>query len=495
MSYTTLPYRQNMTLFTDLYQLTMGQVYWSEGMAEWHGVFHLFFRANPAGGGYTIASGLEAVVDYLENLRFESDAIDFLSTIPGSDGNPIFRPEYLQYLSKLEFCLDVDAVPEGTAVFPHEPLVRVRGPLLQGQLVETALLNLTNYATAIATQAARISWAAGEAPVYDFSPRRAPGMDGSLTATRSSYVGGFAGTSNVEAARYFGIPPKAIKGTMAHSLVMSFDSELEAFMAYAHTLPNNCVFLVDTYGTINGVKNAIEAGRQLRTKGFELLGIRLDSGDLARLSKRARRMLDEAGFRNTGIVASNDLNEFIIQSLRRQDAAIAVWGVGTKLMVPAVAGVYKLAAIRKPHGDWESKIKLSDQPIKVSIPGILQVKRYRTVDGNIADCIYDERTDLSQGGIMINPLDKTKQMRLPDRAQSHDLLVSIFREGQLVYDLPSLEKIRRRRFVELKNVAEGTKRFDNPDEYRVGLEKSLYIQRETLILEHRGISDWESEAS
>lgn len=495
MSYKTLPYMHNMTLFTDLYQLTMGQVYWAEGMDEWEGVFHHFFRANPFGGGYTVASGLEAVIDYLNNLKFEKDDIEFLSTIPGNDGKPIFRRDYLEYLSNLEFRLDVDGVPEGTIVFPHEPLLRVRGPLLQAQLVETALLNLGNYATAVATEATRISWAAGEAPVYDFSARRAPGMDGSLTATRSAYIGGFAGTSNVMAARHFRIPAKDMKGTMAHSLVMSFDTELDAFTAYARTLPNNCLFLVDTYGTIEGVGHALEVGRQLRAQGFEMLGIRLDSGDLARLSKRARRMLDAAGFRQTAIVATNDLNEFLIQSLRSQDAPIAVWGVGTKLMVPSLAGVYKLAALRRPGGPWEPKIKLSDQQIKVSIPGILQVRRYQTINGNVADCIYDEMTDLSQGGTMINLLDQTKQMRLPPAAESTDLLVPVFRQGSSVYEQPSLEQIRHHRMVEFSKVADGAKRFENPDEYRVGLEKSLYIGREKLILERRGVSDWEYEAA
>jgi nicotinate phosphoribosyltransferase len=282
---------------------------------------------------------------------------------------------------------------------------------------------------------------------------------------------------------------------MAHRLVMSFDTELDAFKAYARTLPNNCLFLVDTYGTIDGVRHAIEVGRQLSSHGFEMLGIRLDSGDLARLSKRARRLLDEADFRQTSIVATNDLNEFLIQSLRLQDAPIAIWGVGTKLAVPSLAGVYKLAGIRRPGGVWESKIKLSEQPIKISIPGVQQVRRYRTVDGNVADCIYEEGTDLSQDGLMINLLDQTKQMRLPRMAESADLLVPIFRHGRLVYDQPSLEQIRHRRMVELRNVAEGTKRFENPDEYRVGLEKSLYVRREHLILEHRGLSDWEYEAA
>lgn len=276
MSYRMLPYKTNMTLFTDLYQLTMGQVYWAEGMAEWESVFHHSYRANPFGGGYTVASGLEAIIDYLQNLRFEDDDISFLAAINGNDGKPMFKPDYLAYLKQLEFSCDVDGVPEGTIVFPHEPLLRVKGPLFQAQLIETAMLNLGNYATAVATEAARITSAAGEAPVYDFSPRRAPGMDGALTATRSAYIGGFAGTSNVLAAQLYGIP---VKGTMAHSLVMSFDTELEAFMAYARTLPNNCLFLVDTYGTIEGVRHAIETGKQLRANGFEMLGIRLDSGD------------------------------------------------------------------------------------------------------------------------------------------------------------------------------------------------------------------------
>ncbi|MBA2341626.1 MAG: nicotinate phosphoribosyltransferase [Pyrinomonadaceae bacterium] len=494
MSYQKLPYKQNLTLFTDLYQLTMGQVYWAEGMAEWESVFHHFYRANPSGGGHTVAAGLEFLIDYLTNLRFEEDDIKYLTSVPGNDGKPLFRIEYLQYLKNLEFSCDVDAVPEGTVMFPHEPLVRVKGHLLMAQFVETALLNLINYPTAIATHAARIAWAAGEMPVLDFSARRAPGIDGAFTATRSAYIGGFAGTSNVWAARHLGIPAKDIKGTMAHSLVMSFDTELEAFTAYARAMPNNCLFLVDTYGTIEGVRHAIEVGKQLRANGFEMLGIRLDSGDLARLSRRARRMLDEADFRKASIVATNDLNEFLIQSLRNQDAMITVWGVGTNLMTPSLAGVYKLAAIRKPGGDWTPKIKLSDQPIKVSIPGTLQVRRYRTLNGNIADCIYDEHTDISQGGTMISMKDQTKQMRLPPNAQSHNLLVPVMRGGQPVYQLPTIEQIRHHRMVELHHVSDSTKRFDNPDEYRVGLEKSLYLQRENLIIERRGVSDWEHEA-
>ena len=496
MNYRTLPYKHNLALFTDLYQLTMGQVYWAEGVAARESVFHHFYRTNPAGGGYTVAAGLETLVDYLANFRFDDEDVAYLATVTGNDGAPLFRPEYLQHLKDLEFSCDVDAVPEGTVMFPHEPFVRVRGPLLQAQLIETALLTLVNYATAVATQAARICYAAGGEPVYEFGARRAPGIDGAFTATRSAYVGGFAGTSNVWAARHLGLPPGAVKGTMAHSLVMSFDTESEAFEAYARQMPNNCVFLVDTYGTIEGVRHAIEAGRKLREAGHRMIGVRLDSGDLARLSRRARALLDEAGFRDAAILATNDLNEHLIQSLKLQGAAIAVWGVGTKLMVPALAGVYKLAAIRRAEGgEWEPKIKLSDQAVKTSIPGVLQVRRYRTINGNVADCIYDERTDIAAGGHMINLFDQTKQMRLPANAEGHDLLVPVMRGGRVVYDLPSLEEIRERRARELHFVSDSVKRFDNPDEYRVGLERSLYVERERLMLERRATSDWEEETT
>ena len=499
MAYKRLPYGHSLALFTDLYELTMGQVFWAEGMAEWESVFHHFDRTNPLGGGYTVACGLELIVDYLANLKFDEEDIAYLASIPGNDNKPLFKPDYLRYLRQIRFNCDLDAVGEGTVIFPHEPLVRVKGPLLVAQLVETALLTLGNYSTAIATEAARICWAAGGAPVYDFSARRAPGFDGSFTATRSAYIGGFAGTSNVWAARHLGIPARNLKGTMAHSLVMSFDSELESFRAYARSLPNNCVFLVDTYGTIEGVKHAIQVGEDLRRGGLEMAGVRLDSGDFAKLSKQTRRLLDDAGFTKAAIMASNDLNEFLIQSLRTQDAAIGIWGVGTRLMVPSLAGVYKLAAIRKPGGDWVPKIKLSDQRIKTSIQGILQTRRFRSPRHprarNIADCIYDERTGLAEDSTMISLADQTKERRLPSGAEPYDLLVPVMRQGKLVCELPNLEEIRAHREVELEHVADGIRRFDNPDEFFVGLEKSLFIEREEMIRELRGVSEWEQEVN
>jgi nicotinate phosphoribosyltransferase len=485
-----------LALFTDLYQLTMAQVYWFEGMADWEAAFHYFYRTPPRAGGYSIACGLEPLVDYLSNLAFDSGDIDYLSQIPGADGKPVFQAEFLEALASLEFKCDVDAVPEGTVVFPNEPIVRVKGPLMAAQIVETATLDLYNYASAVATQASRICWAAGDTPVFDFSPRRAPGVDGSLTTTRSAYIGGFKGTSNVWAARHLGIPVQDVKGTMAHSLIMSFDSELDAFKAYARRLPNNCLFLVDTYGTVGGVRHAIEIGRELRTSGHELLGIRLDSGDLAKLSSRARQMLDRAGFDRAAIFASNDLNEFIIRSLRMQDAAVTQWGVGTNLIVPPLDGVYKLSAIKRPGSDWERKIKLSDQPAKISIPGTLQVKRFRAGDKNVADVIYDEAAGIAPGSGMTSLRDESKQMKLPPPgADSSDLLVPVLRRGSPVYELPPLGQIRDRCRIELGCLPDGTRRFENPDEYRVGLEKSLYDLRHTMILESRARSDWGGEAS
>jgi nicotinate phosphoribosyltransferase len=277
---------------------------------------------------------------------------------------------------------------------------------------------------------------------------------------------------------------------------MCFDSELDAFMAYARRLPNNCLFLVDTYGTAGGVRHAIEVGRQLRAGGHELLGIRLDSGDLAKLSLQARRMLDEAGFETAAIFASNDLNELIIRSLRSQGAAVTLWGVGTNLIVHPLDGVYKLSAVRRPGSDWEPKIKLSDQPAKVSIPGLLQVKRFRRANKNVADVIYDEASGIAVGTSMISLRDESRQLKLPPvGTTSSDLLVPVMRGGMLVYELPTLNGIRDRCRAELSHLPEGTRRFENPDEYRVGIESSLYQLRHEMIVESRSGSEWGYEAN
>lgn len=316
-------------LLTDLYQLTMAYGYWKTGTHEREAVFHLFFRKPPFASGYSLVAGLADVIDWLRAFHFDEDELAYLQTLEGNDGSPLFEEGFIDYLRELKFTCEVDAVPEGTVVFPHEPLLRVQGPILQGQLVETALLNLINYQTLIATKAARICEAAQDEPVLEFGLRRAQGVDGALAASRAAYIGGCAATSNVLAGKLFGIP---VKGTHAHSWVMSFDSEPEAFQAYADAMPNNCVFLVDTYDTLDGVRAAIEVGKRLRETGHEMVGVRLDSGDLAYLSIEARKLLDAAGFPDAVIVASNDLDETIIASLKQQGAKIGLWGVGTKLV-------------------------------------------------------------------------------------------------------------------------------------------------------------------
>src|SRR6185436_18428573 len=339
----------SLALLTDLYQLTMAYGYWKAGTWDREAVFLLHFRKPPFGSGFTIACGLAPAIEFIERFRFTGDDLEYLASLTGNDGNPLFEREFLDFLHNLELACDVDAIPEGTAVFPHEPLLRVKGPLLQAQLLETPLLNLMNFQTLIATKAARVCLAAQGEPVLEFGLRRAQGIDGAVSASRASYAGGCAATSNVLAGKLFGIP---VKGTHAHSWVLSFDSELEAFDTYAEAMPNNCVFLVDTYDTLQGVRHAVEIGRRLRERGHEMVGIRLDSGDLAWLSIQARRILDEEGFPDAQILASSELDEHLIESMKLQGSRIVVWGVGTRLVTgggdPALGGVYKLTAIREP---------------------------------------------------------------------------------------------------------------------------------------------------
>jgi nicotinate phosphoribosyltransferase len=377
-------------------------------------------------------------------------------------------------------------------VFPHEPLVRVRGPILQAQIIETPLLNLVNFQTLIATKAARVCLAAKGEPVLEFGLRRAQGIDGALSASRAAYVGGCAATSNVLAGKLFGIP---VKGTHAHSWVMSFDDETEAFEQYAEALPNNCVFLVDTYDTLEGVRRAAEVGRKLRARGHEMVGIRLDSGDLAYLSIEARKILDEAGFPKAAILASNDLDENLIASLKEQGAKVNVWGVGTKLVTafdqPALGGVYKLSALRDtPGGDWRYVVKLSEQTAKVSNPGVLQVRRFRGGQGFVADAIYDEPTGVGDGRptTIVDPMDMTRRKTVPAGTPHEDLLAPIFRGGKLVYDMPPLEEVRRRTAEQLAGFHASIKRFVHPHPYPAGLERRLHDLKTELVLRARGLT-------
>jgi len=477
-------YATSLSLLTDLYQLTMAYGYWKQGRSDQHAVFHLFFRKNPFHGGYVVTAGQQLVADFLRDFQFTEDDIAYLATLNGNDGHKLFSTEFLSYLKNLELTIDVEAMPEGTVAFPHQPLLRVHGPILQCQLLETALLNIVNFQTLIATKAARICRAAGSDPVLEFGLRRAQGIDGAISASRAAYVGGCAATSNLLAGKQFGIP---VKGTHAHSWIMSFEDEQDAFENYAAAMPNNCVFLVDTYDTLEGVRKAVRVGAKLRNQGHEMIGIRLDSGDLAHLSREARKILDDGGFPDATIVASNDLDEHLIESLKNQGAAINVWGVGTKLATafdqPALGGVYKLGAVRDEGGNWVPKVKLSEQLIKTSNPGVQQVRRFHASSGAMADMIFNELQGPSN--LMIDPLDPTRRRDLANADHSEDLLQPLMKDGQVVAAVESLDEIRDRVSAQLKLFHGGVLRLTNPHRYPVGLEASLYDLKSNLVLEAR----------
>ena len=479
-------YGRSMALLTDLYQLTMAYGYWKLGLANREAVFQLSFRKQPFAGGFSIACGLQYVTGFLESLQFTDDDVTYLAGLKGNDGRALFEAAFLQMLRSMEFECDIDAMPEGTVVFPHEPLLRVTGPILQCQILETPLLNMVNFQTLIATKAARVCLAAQGDAVLEFGLRRAQGVDGALAASRAAYVGGCAATSNVMAGRLFDIP---VRGTHAHSWVMLFDDETEAFESYASVMPNNCVFLVDTFDTLEGVRAAAHVGQTLKQRGHKMVGVRLDSGDLAYLSIEARRILDESGLQDAVIIASNDLDEQIISSVKQQGATVAVWGVGTKLITahdqPAIGGVYKLAAVKNSDGVWQDKVKLSEQSLKVSIPGMLQVRRYHEADAHLADMIYDERSPPSGETTIVDPLDATRRKTFAADRPWDDLLVPVFRHGKQVYDQPSLPTIRRRTTDQLGRFHEGARRLVNPHQYPVGIEASLHETRTRLIMEAR----------
>ncbi|MFH0903435.1 MAG: nicotinate phosphoribosyltransferase [Pseudomonadota bacterium] len=477
-------YRPSLALLTDLYQITMAYAAWRSGWADREAVFHLFFRKNPFGGGFAVACGLEHAMDYLSRLRFDEEDLAYLGGLTGPGGARLFEKEFLNALREMPMALDVDAIPEGTVVFRQEPLVRVRGPVIPCMLAETPLLNMINFQTLIATKAARIVTATRGEPVLDFGLRRAQGIDGALTASRAAYIGGCAATSNVLAGRLLGIP---VRGTHAHSWVMLFDTEREAFETYARALPQNCVFLVDTYDTLEGVRNAIGVGSWLRENGHELFGVRLDSGDLAYLSIEARKLLDAAGFQKTHIFATNDLDEYVITSLKEQGSKIAVWGVGTRLATayddPALGGVYKLAAVRRPGEKWNYRVKLSEQAVKTSTPGILQVRRFAAGTEMIADAIFDEERGWPAGDYsIVDPFDITRQKRIKRDTGYTDLLVPVLRAGKPVYESPLLATIRERALAQLALLPSGVKRFLNPHQYPVGLEQSLFDLKTRLVL-------------
>lgn len=474
------PYSQSLALLTDLYQLAMAYGYWREGLADREAVFHHLFRATPFGGGFAVAAGLATALDWLRGLRFEQDDLDYLAGVSGRDGKPLFHGDFLEYLGQVRFECSVEAIPEGSVVFAREPLVRVRGSLLQAQLAETALLNIVNFQTLIATKAARVNIAAGNDAVVEFGLRRAHGIDGGLSASRAAYIGGCAATSNVLAGKIHGIP---IRGTHAHSWVMAFDSETDAFEAYAEAMPQSCVLLVDTYDSREGLRRAIAVANRLRNQGVTLYGIRLDSGDLAKLSIEARRELDQAGLNDTRVIASNDLDEYKIVDLKQRGARVDTWGIGTRMVAahgqPALGGVYKLGLIKDEQGNWRRTAKRSDDAAKASIPGLLQVRRFFANGEMTRDLIYDESrppTDWQASGAAASGDSGSAGAE----ERSEDLLRPVLAGGQPVGSADSLSAARERCRAQIASLPEEIRDLEPVLTYPVDLERSLLQERGRL---------------
>ena len=474
----------NYTMLCDFYELTMGNGYFVSGMQEKISYFDLFFRQIPDGGGFAIACGLEQVINYIENLHFDEEDIEFLRS------KGIFDEGFLEYLKDFRFTGDIFAVPEGTVVFPNEPIITVRAPAVQAQLVETYLLLCINHQTLIATKANRIVRAAQGRAVSEFGSRRAHGADAAILGARAAGIGGCSGTACTITDQLFGFNAT---GTMAHSWVQMFDSELEAFKTYCKCYPKGTVLLVDTYNVLkSGVPNAIKAFDEvLKPMGCRPVGIRIDSGDITYLSKKARKMLDDAGFPDAEICASSDLDEYLIDSLLSQGACIDSWGVGTNLITskntPAFGGVYKLAAV-EIDGEMIPKIKLSENPAKITNPGDKTVYRiYDKESGKIrADYITlaDETFDESEDLLLFDPNATWKKTRLEGGTYTmKEILVPIFKNGQCVYDSPSVMEIQKHCKEQLETMWEESRRLVNPQEVFVDLSDKLYEMKKELLNE------------
>ncbi len=478
-------------LMTDLYQLTMAQGYWNAGKTDEQACFHMYFREYPFKGGYAVACGMDQLAEMVETFRFSPEDVAYLAGLEAPGGGSLFDERFLEYLADFKLTCDIDAVREGTIVFPHEPLVRVTGSIMQCQLLETALLNCVNFQTLIATKAARVCRAAAGRPVAEFGLRRAQGLGG-VWASRAAVVGGCASTSDVLAGKLFDIP---VSGTHAHSWVMSFDDELTAFREYARAFPKNCVLLVDSYDVVQGVRNAITVGLEMRERGERLAGIRIDSGDLAWLSKMARGMLDEAGLFDCGIVLSNDLDEHTIKSILDEGAPVTSWGVGTKLASafdqPTLGGVYKLSAVRASSEEaWTDRLKISESAAKLTFPGILDVRRYYHEDGSIAgDMVFDVNNGVRAEEIIVDPVDDMRQKKLCGK-RFDTLLRPLARKGEVVLSSEDRSAMLARERVQLGLDAldETQLRMLNPHTYPVGLEFGLNERRRELVARLRGIS-------
>lgn len=472
--------RTHGPLLTDLYQLTMMQGYWRTGMFGRQACFDYFFRCLPFGGGYVITAGLEQVVELLDGLSFEGNEMEYL------EGLGTFTSGFLEFLDRLDFTCDVQAVAEGSVVFPAEPVVRVQGPLGECQLVETALLNIMNHQSLIATKAARICSVAGADSVMEFGLRRAHGPDGGLEASRAAYIGGCESTSNVLAGMRYSIP---VKGTHAHSWVMAFDNEIEAFRTYARQYPDRTILLVDTHDTLrSGLPGAIRVARELETDGHRLLGVRLDSGDIVELSRKARAMLDEAGLQYVKIVVSGDLDEHRIRDLLDRGAKIDIYGVGTRLATaadhPYLDGVYKLCALKDGDGEWEPKLKRSDSPVKATLPGIKQVLRVQDRDGVfLGDRIELDLEDSHEEDITTGYLvdDDDSLVSLEDASGASSLLEPVMARGKRALPALCLDRIRTHALDQLSKLPRQVRALSDPAPYPVLMGPRLRDLRSRLI--------------
>lgn len=476
--------RQNLTLLTDLYELTMMQGYFRNMDRNETVIFDAFYRSNPNGGGYAISAGLEQLINYIKELHFDPQDIEYLASLN------LFDQDFLDYLANFRFSGSIYAIPEGTVIFPREPVVKVIAPIMEAQLVETAILNIINHQSLIATKASRVCWAARGDGIMEFGLRRAQGPDAGTYGARAAVIGGCIGTSNVLCGQLFDVP---VKGTHAHSWIMSFPDEYTAFKTYADMYPTACILLVDTYDTLkSGVPNAIRVFKEMRDAGVDLkfYGIRLDSGDLAYLSKKARKMLDEAGFPDAVISASNDLDEYLIDSLKVQGAAITSWGVGTNLITskdwPAFGGVYKLAAVMGQDGEFIPRIKLSENTEKVTNPGNKTIYRiYEKDSGKIkADLIalVGETFEESEPLLLFDPAEPWKKTRLPAGSYTlRQLPIPVFLNGKCCYESPRVMDIRSYCQQELATLWDETKRFVNPHQVYVDLSQKLYDIKIALL--------------
>ena len=475
---------RNLTLLTDLYEITMMQAYFKNNNKNKMAIFDVFYRKNPMDGGYAISAGLEQVIEYINNLHFTEDDINYLASLK------IFEDDFLDYLKNFKFTGDIYAIPEGSVMFPREPMLKVIAPIMEAQFIETAILNILNHQSLIATKAARICYAAEGDGIMEFGLRRAQGPDAGIYGARAAVIGGCAGTSNVLTGQMFDVP---VMGTHAHSWIMSFDDEYTAFYTYAKLYPMACTLLVDTYDTLNsGVQNAIKVFKQIKKEGIELknYGIRLDSGDLAYLSKKARKMLDDAGFKDATITASNDLDEFLIASLKMQGAEITNWGVGTNLITskdcPSFGGVYKLAAIMEDGENFTPKIKLSDNSEKITNPGNKKIYRIYEKENNKikADliCLENETFTENEDMHLFDPHEPWKKTVLKAGTFTlKEMLVKVFDKGQCVYHSDSVMKLRDFAISEMETLWEETKRFENPHQVYVDLSQKLYDIKISLL--------------